>query len=181
MKLRTDEMAVVAGMRGSGKTTLIKRLASGLQVPHTIYDPLDQYASITEHRIVPNPDNLATFEATCERIWRQGNHLFIVEEAEVYLKNKAELTHYAKLCILRGRNRGIGIWICTRRIADLHKTPVSQANHLFLYKMFLPNDIAYLSQFIPKDAAINLGHMQPFYFLHYSEGQTELCNPVSPL
>lgn len=181
MKVRTDQIIVVAGMRGSGKTNLVKVLISPLTIPHTIYDPLDQYGNVSKHRIVPQPDTVATFEATCRRIWERGNYLLIVEECEVYLREKHELTPYAKLCILRGRNRGIGMWLVTRRIADLHKTPVSQADHLFLYRMFLPNDIDYISQFIPKDVASGLDHMQPFCFLHYSEGAVEMCPPVAEI
>ena len=179
MKLRTDSIIVIAGMRGSGKTNLLKLLVSPLKIPYAIYDPLDQYGNVSTHRIVPAPDTLETFEATCKRVWERGNFLLIVEECEVYLRNKGELPPYAKMCILRGRNRGIGMWLCTRRIADLHKTPVSQADHLFLYRMFLPNDIDYISQFIPKEQAQGLDHMKPFWFLHYSSGTAELCPPVA--
>jgi hypothetical protein len=41
--IRTDEIMVIAGMRGTGKTEFIKKLTSTLAIPYTVYDVLDQY------------------------------------------------------------------------------------------------------------------------------------------
>ncbi len=101
-----------------------------------------------------------------------------VEECEIYLRNKSELMPYAKQLILRGRNKGIGMWLCTRRIADLHKTPMSQANHVFLFKMYLPNDLAYVSQFIPKEITDKLKTIPDYHFIRYSNGEVEVCKPI---
>jgi hypothetical protein len=126
-------------------------LTSSLSVTYTVYDVLDQYqgSCIEANRYVPKEDTLDEFEDICKGIWYKGNHLLVVEECEIYLRNKSELSPYAKQLISRGRNKGIVLWLCTRRIADLHKTPMSQANHLFLFKIYLPNDTAYISNFIP--------------------------------
>jgi DNA helicase HerA-like ATPase len=118
------------------------------------------------------------FDKHRKRIWFKVNHLMIVEECEIYLRNKSELSSYAKQLILRGRNKGIGMGLCTRRIADLHKTPMSQANHLFLFKMYLPNDLNYISQFIPKDITEKLKTMPDYHFIRYSGNEIEICKPI---
>jgi hypothetical protein len=178
--IKTDEILVIAGMRGSGKTEFLKKLTSTLAIPYTVYDVLDQYrgSCIEANRYIPKEDSLEEFDNICKRIWLKGNHLLIIEECEIYLRNKSELTPYAKQLILRGRNKGIGLWLCTRRIADLHKTPMSQANHLFLFKMYLPNDLAYISQFIPKETTEQLKAIPDYFFLRYSNGENEICKPI---
>ncbi len=176
--LRTDSIAIIAGMRGTGKTEFLRKLASSLSVPMTLFDPLNQYPEFKNRRYVPRSDEIAEFEALSEKIWAKGNHLLVVEEAEIVFKNKAEITPKAKEIVLRGRNKGIGLFCCTRRIADFHKTPMSQANHLFLFKMYLPNDIAYISQFMPKGEADKLLTIPDYHFIHYADGEIEVCKPI---
>jgi len=151
-----------------------------LTIPYTVYDVLNQYSGscIEKYRYMPVNDTLDEFDNICAKVWNKGNHLLIVEECEIYLRNKAELTPAIKQVILRGRNKGIGLWLCTRRIADLHKTPMSQANHLFLFKMYLPNDINYISQFIDKEIAEKLKTMPDYHFIRYSGNEVEVCKPI---
>lgn len=179
--LRTDHRMVIAGMSGSGKTELLRKLASSLSIPFTLFDPINQYAEFGKKRYLPDPNKgseIEQFEVIAEKIWHKGNHLIIIEEAEIVFKNKAEISPYAKECVLRGRNRNIGMWFCTRRIADFHKTPMSQASDLFLFKMYLPNDIAYISQFMPKDQAQQLMTIPDYHFIHYADGEIEVCKPI---
>jgi Cdc6-like AAA superfamily ATPase len=178
--IRTDQITVIAGMRGTGKTEFIKKLTSTLSIPYTVYDVLNQYqgSCIEKNRYVPVNDTLDEFDNVCKKIWFKGNHLLIIEECEIYLRNKSELSEYAKQLILRGRNKNIGLWLCTRRIADLHKTPMSQANHLFLFKMYFPNDLNYISQFIPRETTEQLKTIPDYHFIRYSNGEIEICKPV---
>ncbi len=179
-QIRTDEITVIAGMRGTGKTEFLKKLTSSLAIPYTVYDVLNQYkgSCIESNRYVPKEDSLDEFDGICRHIWNKGNHLLIVEECEIYLTNNKPISPYTKQIILRGRNKNIGMWLCTRRIADLHKTPMSQANHLFLFKMYLPNDIAYISNFIPKEIADKLKTIPDYHFIRYSNGEIEICKPI---
>lgn len=170
---------MIAGAGGTGKTNFTKALVRDLRCSYTIVDPLDQYGFLTAQRLVTT--EVEAFEDLCRYAWEKGNHLIIVEEAEQFLPNGKPLSLYANRCILPGRNRGIGLWANTRRFADLHKTPIAQAQHLFLFRMFLPNDIEYLAKFIPRDIAQSLASIPEYHFLHYSEGKTELCKPVAEI
>ena len=182
--IRTDHRTLIAGQSGTGKTTFIEMLVRSLTIPLTLYDPLDQYTFLPlsprklQHRVVPEPDNIERFERECKRIWDKGNELFIIEECEIYMPYYKPLTDYANRCILRGRNKGIGMWFCTRRLADLHKTPISQSNHLFLFKMFLPNDIRYIGQFTGREVADKLKKLPDYHIMHYCDGESVILLPV---
>jgi uridine kinase len=41
--IKSDEIVVIAGMRGTGKTEFIKKLTSTLSIPYTVYDALNHY------------------------------------------------------------------------------------------------------------------------------------------
>ena len=77
--IRTDQRIVIAGMSGTGKTELLRKLASSLSIPFTLFDPINQYPELGARRYVPSIDEIAEFESLCSRIWNKGNHLLLVE------------------------------------------------------------------------------------------------------
>lgn len=177
--VKRNRISAIIGMSASGKSFLAKSLIRQLSIPYLIYDCNNEYGEFNR-RIVPEPDTIQTFEATCERVWKQGHMLFIVDEADLYLPNKKTLTPYALKLVKRGRHEGIGLWLITQRIADLSKSACYNTQHWFMFRMFLPNDIQYISQFIPPEMASYLSRLEAYWFLHYSAGQVELCPPVAP-
>jgi len=178
--LRSDHGATIAGMRGKGKTTLTMHILS--KMPNCfIYDPLDQYGALNIQRYVPMYDTMAEFENVCHSIWLHGNVLFAIEEAELYLPERKELTPYAKRIILRGRNRGIGFMAITRRIAMLNKTAFSLSDHVFLYPFFSKNDIDYCREFIGSESAAALRTLKKYYFIYYRDGIAKTLPPVPEL
>lgn len=182
MKIKQTDIIVIAGQRGTGKTTLAKFIAKKfLENNYSIfvYDPLNEYHPY--QRYIPhNPLDTEEFDRICYKIWQLGKIFFIVDEAEIYIQEKKPLPLYFSQLLLRGRHRQTGLCLITRRIALLNKNAFSLSNHIFLFKLFSPNDIKYVSEFIPKDIAIKLPSLKDFHFIYYSNGLSKICSPITP-
>ena len=145
VELRTDQIAVIAGQRGTGKTYLAKQLIAGLQRV-IIYDPVGEYDP--RFAYVPNGDSVEEFEAFMEKCWNMGNIFIVVDEAERFLRNNGRILPFTYKVINTGRHRNIGMLLITRRLAELHKTPFGLSHMVILFRLFLPNDIKYISEFL---------------------------------
>ncbi len=171
--IESDEVITIGGMRGTGKTTLARFIASQFKNLF-VWDPLGQYPEFD--RYVPQTNSLEEFDRVARAIWERGNIIFMVEECENVLGERMSLTPYAFKIILQGRNKGIGLIAVTRRIANLSKTVFSLSNHVFLFRFFSPNDIKYCQEFIGKHWAEHLRTITRYNFLYYSsEGEIIEC------
>jgi hypothetical protein len=103
--------------------------------------------------------------------------ILAVESVDFYATPQQPLTPNFKKIIHWGRNRGIGVIMTSRRIANVHKDCCALNRHWFLFHCYLPNDIKYIKGFIGKTAN-DLPKLQPYYFIHWSGGQSEICNPI---
>ena len=145
MILKTDTIATIAGMRGSGKTSLAKRILAQVKGDVIVYDPMWEYDKrIAFHPHSDSKEDFDRFMATC---WERGNLYVCVDEAERYFKGKRMLTEHSSLVVNTGRHRNIGLLIVTRRIAELNKTAFGLSETVMLFQMFLPNDIRYIKEF----------------------------------
>ena len=176
----------ICGIPGTGKTTFARHLATqfaGAEHDVRLFDPLDQYGDLDEHkkvaRLVPGADERLAFERFSGDAWSAGNTTIFAEEAELYISQTKGIADTAKSVILRGRNRGIGVVAITRRIADLNKTFFSLSEHVFIFRHFSPNDVAYLASFIGKDTAASLDSIPDFHFLHFTHGEIKLMPPIA--
>ena len=149
--MRSDEIIIIAGTRGSGKTTLGKTLIAGLNRV-LIYDPMGEYNPTISYR--PKTDTIEEIEKVGKYVWDQGNMMFVVDEAERYFRNRITLPMNLFKIINSGRHRGIGLMLITRRIAELHKTPFSMAAKVYLFYLFTPNDISYIKEFYRNGEAV---------------------------
>jgi len=145
--LRTDEICVIAGQRGVGKTTLAKNLISGI-TRVVIYDPVGEYDPRFSY--IPQTDSVEEFEAFMKKCWEMGNVFIVVDEAERFLRNNGRILPFTYKVINTGRHRNIGMMLITRRLAELHKTPFGLSAMVILFRLFLPNDIKYISEFLNK-------------------------------
>lgn len=149
--MRSDEIFVVAGRRGYGKTTLAKNLISKLQRV-IVWDPMAEYG---DRGYVPKHGTIEEFNSVAKQVWERGNIFFMVDEADQVMPSQKPLAPYANRLINLGRHRNIGVGLISRRIANLNKTAVSQAANLYLFNQYLPNDIRYLKEFIPDVESIS--------------------------
>lgn len=165
MELRTDAIASVAGMRGTGKTSLAKRILSRVKGDVIVYDPMWEYPrAISFHPHSDSREDFDRFMATC---WDKGNIYIAVDEAERYFKGKKALTPYSAKIVNTGRHRNIGLLLITRRIAELNKTAFGLSDTVIMFQMFLPNDIRYIKEFFG-DRAEELKDLPRFRYKVFS-------------
>lgn len=145
MKIRTNSITTIAGMRGSGKTTMAVRILSKVKGNKIVYDPMHEYPEDISYW--PESDTLKDFDTFLQACWEKGNIYICVDEAERYFKGKKMLTEHAVRIVNTGRHRNIGLLIVTRRIAELHKTAFGLSELVIFFQMFLPNDIKYIKEF----------------------------------
>ncbi len=177
LKVKSTDRVTICGMPGTGKTTFMKNLMQGYQASY-LYDPLNQYAEFPRH--VPAVINSREeFDSYCRRIWYRANVCFGIEESELYLNQGKPLTPWAARVIISGRNMGIGVVANTRRLAMLSKDMFSNSEHVFIFRLFSPNDVEYLVRYIGKEWAAVVPKLDDFEFLHYSGGQVGRCPPLS--
>jgi DNA helicase HerA-like ATPase len=147
MDIRTNAISTIAGMRGSGKTTLALRILKGVKGPKIVYDPMHEYPE--DISFWPESDSQSDFNLFLETCWDRGNIYICVDEAERYFKGKKSLTEFAAKIVNTGRHRNIGLLVITRRIAELNKTTFGLSEVVIFFQMFLPNDIKYINEFFP--------------------------------
>lgn len=162
----------IAGLPGTGKSTFAKYLADmfrhypGYSI--LIYDPLDQYRAFSdEERYIPEADSQTEFDATCRRLCAVSNVVFIVDEAEAYLREGYLSNTYAFKLVKRGRNWGVGIYAVTRRLQDLSKGFFELCQHCFFFNCH-PRVKDYLKKQLEPEAISAIMSLAKYDFVHYN-------------
>lgn len=174
---KSNEVMIISGRRGFGKSTHAKHIARA-SPKLIIWDPMFEYGKFGTvvrrvkdgenlDRIVVQTSNNTTkeFEEFCKYIWyNKKNVIVIIDELDEHAKHTILPPYCGKLFRL-GRHKGIGCVGIARRIAMLHKTPPAQAHHIVSFNQSLPNDVEYLAEFIGKERAIKLRTLPKFTYL----------------
>ena len=178
VRISTTDLTAIVGMRGSGKTTLTRGLIeiAGEQGVKNIvvYDPLREYDNPEVERYVPTtPWGQAEFDALCKKLAYRGNCWFVVEEADRYLPQRGLIPQWASILVNQGRHYGIGMVAISRRIASLSKDYFSLCEHLCIYRLWIPNDISYIREFLPREQANRVAILPKYHFLYFSSEETD--------
>ncbi len=99
-------------------------------------------------------------------IFSVGHVLVVVDECQYYRN-----CHYLRELVLVGARHGIALLISTQRPANLSKDHISMASDVYVGQLFEPNDVKYLSDFLPQDACEAIPSMPPYHFLHFQSGK----------
>lgn len=155
------ECADFVGMRQCGKTNLIAyllvMLANGCNV--WVFDTLNQVAKAFSGYKPPNltiiPVNWATkddqFKAACRAVWLRGNVVFVIDEVHLFHAKKKTLPEHLAILLNQGGNKNIAVWVASQRCAQVHNDILAACNHHFIFKLFLPQDLDYMCDFVPKE------------------------------
>jgi len=146
----------------------------------------------TQRVVTPNGwnDILPCFERTAKEVWAQGNTQFIIDDISVRREIKGKLKPYlcdkfwmqadlAKI-MNQGGNRNISLWFTAQRVAQVHNDLLSNCHHHVIYKLYLPQDIDWYSQVIPKEIVEKSKDLPEFEFIYYKLGENpQFCKPIS--
>jgi len=188
INIRANQVATITGIRGSGKSYLLDKLIN-VTPSYVVYDVMHEHENknavivnnlkdlhhsfYKQHkRIIYHPQHIdvVEFDWLCLALYSTGNRMFFVEEANRVMPN-GQITKGASQLIDLGRHRNVGMIVVTRRIALLDKLPVSQSEHILIFKTVLPNDIQYLKEFIGPDAD-KASALDGYKFLYHTKSQT---------
>lgn len=182
---KPDELMTVSGMRGVGKSHLTKEIIKTRLIPknidYYIYDLNDEYREFPQKNVfVPKTTSETEFEEVAKKIWNAGETVFTIDEAENFINVRKPLTESMTSITRRGRHRQIGTIAITRRIAEFSKEFFSLSDWIVMFKIFSPNDIRYVAEFISKEDADRLSSLKPYHYLVYREGKVEEYGPERP-
>jgi len=170
---------LICGRPDTGKTTLAKYILSN-EPDHMVYDTNQEYEEFNHY--VPKSYDFVSFQRFCSKIWNQGNLLFCVDEAEIYMHTSPQpLKGPIGNIVHRGRHRGIGFMAITRRLANLHTDIFSFADHIFIFKLTKKQDLDYLGNFLDDpDQAKDVKKINKWWFYYYNEDREiwKLCPPL---
>ncbi|MBT9138569.1 MAG: hypothetical protein DDT31_01138 [Syntrophomonadaceae bacterium] len=175
MNIKSWHCLTVCGMKGTGKTTLIKRGLLPQYKEVFVFDPNGEYSEFPNYE--PETDRPEELENVAKTIWDRWNCLLVVSEAELYLPVNKPLAPSIFKIVARGRHRNIGLIADTRRIANLNKTVFGLSEHAFVFRHFSPTDINYLNQFLTEDAR-KLASLKDYFFWHYTKGKVTIHKPL---
>jgi len=179
------ECVCIVGMRQEGKTTLLKWLLHHVKNRYTAFDTLGSLGNFQPtypqiQRIVrPRyAESLQMFLQACRQVWNEGNQIFAVDEIGKFCTKHTMPQELSDLVDLGG-NRNISVWFTTRRVAEVHNNLIANATHHFIFRTFLPQDVEWYGQFIPKDIILMSKNLPPHWFIYYRVGdQPKIFKPV---
>jgi DNA helicase HerA-like ATPase len=177
MEMRSFDMLTITGAKGSGKTTLERLLLE--QYPRVfIFDTLDEFPEYKQ-RYIPKTNEPAELDAVCQAIYKAGNTMLLVSEAEMFLPVvPVTLPPNVMNIATRGRHRNASMILDTRRIAMLNKTAFSLCEYQFIFRTWSPNDIDYLAKFLPEGEAKKLSALPDYHFMIHHRGDVKIHNPI---
>ena len=186
--IKTTDLCLIAGKRGSGKTNLllylIKQLTQSkmnLIIIDPVYDLRDNLPK-NDPRIVHIPyGNRKKFDAILLKLLKSGwKGMLIVDEADRFFPNRTKLTNLENHFIQIGRHYGIGMIAVTRRLSNLHTDLATQASKLFMFKHWNRNDLMYLKESSLGEYAALLVGLEKYHFLYLNPDVdiAQICTPV---
>ncbi len=186
---RPGQNAVILGLKGSGKTTLARRLLQ--QHPRVfIVDPHREYVNVAVS--IGSVDQLvdylagtsgrwrisyfstqleAEFDSLCEIAWELGPCLYVVEEADRFCGPQSIGEPFYRL-INYGRHapgppvaeRPVDFLVISRYPAALHIAPRSQAYELYCFNISEPAHVKYIAEVAGKPFAEGLATLPPMHY-----------------
>ena len=166
-----DQDICILGSKGSGKSYLANTIMKSLNGIHVwVYDFNHQFHSsraivfndLTKmldvsdqakrgHYILQPHDNSEnTFRRFCEEAFKRGNLAIFWDEAHSFLTKQKQLKEFNN-CILSGRPRGISCITISSRPASLPNNVLTNAKHVFAFKLNLESDVKFLEGFLGSD------------------------------
>jgi hypothetical protein len=152
IQLGPEDTFAAIGMRGTGKTTLCRKIVRGWGPRTVVWDPFGQYPPPISYR--PRTIDRREHDGLCRHVWTSAPFNLLVEEAEQVLPEGRPLAPAANQLFLMGRNLRIRWGLNTRHPAALKKQVLNECDHYFVFKL-RPQSIEYMVRYLelaPRDA-----------------------------
>ena len=171
-----DQDICILGSKGSGKSYLANAIMKSLNgINVWVYDfnfqfhssraivfndfdkLLETYDSAKRGHYIFQPHNNSenTFRRFCEEGFKRGNLVLMMDEAHSFLTKQKQLKEFNNI-ILSGRPRGISCITISSRPASLPNNVLTNAKHVFAFKLNLESDVKFLEGFLGSDVWVLL-------------------------
>ena len=139
-------------------------------------EAIKQFCDLDSYTIIFRFDHYETnreqiFEEICKIVFYIQDVFFVVEEIHLHSTTHS-LNHWLLQIATIGSHRNIGLLITTQRPSLLHKTLLTQCDHIFIGSLIDENDISYVKAFC-RDLAKKLYSYPPRHFIYWNLGQIQ--------
>lgn len=181
--IKNDDIVIILGNRGMGKSTLANHIISKFNrtlifdatcndynIGEICYYAINLYNYVNYPKVTFKPKediNYAFNFFTSFILKTQVNRMILVDEIEQFASKHKINPNLAKL-VRWGRHANLGFIFVSKTTSEIHNLLLSQANHLFCFKIHLPNQLEYLSKWIGKEIINKIRNLQPHYFIYYN-------------
>ena len=184
--MKTTDIVIIIGRKGSGKSYLIKHLFlrqfdSFVIDDHVMERTRNEYADygfrtryLSEIMSKPrvNYYDYQKDDSSFEKIWnavkahanRWGDTLFVIDEAHIHFSKKS-LPVAQKEVLHENRHYGTGIILASQRIYDINPIAYKQADYIILFYTREPREIEFLRKYISSEVAEIVKTLKQYYFL----------------
>jgi len=184
--MKTTDIVVIIGRKGSGKSYLIKRLFlpqfdSYVIDDHVLERTRNEYADygyrakffgeiVGKQRV--NYYDREKDDSSFEKIWnavkahaiKWGDTLFVVDEAHIHFSKKS-LPLAQKEVLHENRHYGVGIILASQRIYDINPVAYKQADYIILFYTREPREIEFIKKYISTEVAETVKTLKQYYFV----------------
>lgn len=189
MKIRSDDIILITGKRGSGKSYFLKKwFLVSLAIQHkrvVIWDTNHEYQPIRSGLITYNLRSIIEefnkktqeiiyrpqiktpekFNQFCKIVFRLNNIFLMIEEIEQFA-SAYKVPPGFKTIIDIGRHRGLGVICTSRRTLMLPSDLPFNMDHLIIFRQTRPQDLDYLAKWVGEEV-YQLKEMPEYAYLHY--------------
>ena len=166
-----DQDICILGSKGSGKSYLANKILQSLNginvwvydfnfqfhdnkgiVFHNLDEFLDAWA-VAKHGhflLQPFDNSIETFKKFCNALFKNGNCVGIFDELHSFVNKFSQLHEYNQI-ILSGRPRGVSAISISSRPASIPNNVLTNAKHVFAFRLNLESDIKFLEGYIGSD------------------------------
>ncbi len=101
------------------------------------------------------PELIDQYRLLLDVIYNNDSDRIVVVEEAHHLVSQWNLDPTVELLVREGRGKKLSVIFTTQRIQDFSKLIWSQCDRTYIFKWFIPQDIAYISRMIPDFEEIN--------------------------
>ncbi len=162
MYIPADQHVFIAGRTGSGKTYLARKYLVGYEnvfcldtkgttnweeVPKdqiTIVKHLKDLPRVRTPKCIYRPTwdemNEDFYNEFFKFVYKRGHTICWIDEVMSVTPNAQRIPSWYKAILTRGRELGVAAWSLTQRPSGINLLPISEASHLMVFDLNLPQD-----------------------------------------